>query len=103
MAQAEGKEYKADKETPEPYRFWTDMVNEHSEYWDPPAPDGAGERQKQQFIALILASRARLEQLYASPRSDEQKRQGKGAEFARLRSEYHQLRDGQWHGYRHHY
>lgn len=63
-----------------------------------PAPDGAGERQKQQFIALILASRARLEQLYASPRSDEQKRRGKAAEFARLRSEYRQLRDSQWHG-----
>ena len=63
-----------------------------------PAPDGAGEQQKQQFIALILASRARLEQLYASPRSDEQKRRGKAAEFARLRSEYRQLRDSQWHG-----
>lgn len=63
-----------------------------------PAQDGAGERQKQQFIALILASRARLERLYASPRSAEAKRQGKAAEFARLRGEYRQLRDSQWRG-----
>lgn len=63
-----------------------------------PALDGAGERHKQQFIALILASRARLERLYASPRSDAEKRQGKAAEFARLRGEYRQLRDSQWHG-----
>jgi predicted aminopeptidase len=63
-----------------------------------PAQDDAGERQKQQFIALILASRARLERLYASPRSDVEKRQGKAAEFARLRSEYRQLRDSQWRG-----
>jgi len=44
QAQAEGKEYTAEKEVPEPYRFWTDMVNEHSEYWDPPAPDGQDKR-----------------------------------------------------------
>lgn len=63
-----------------------------------PTLDDAAERQKQQFIALILASRARLEQLYASPRNDAEKRQGKAAEFARLRSEYRQLRDRQWRG-----
>jgi hypothetical protein len=39
QAQAEGKEYKPEKEVPEPYRFWTDMMNDHSEYWDPPAPE----------------------------------------------------------------
>ncbi len=44
QAQAEGKEYTAEKEVPEPYRFWTDMVNEHSEYWDPPSPEGPGKR-----------------------------------------------------------
>jgi len=44
QAQAEGKEYAAEKETLEPFRFWTDMVNEHSEYWDPPSPEGAGKR-----------------------------------------------------------
>jgi predicted aminopeptidase len=63
-----------------------------------PAQDDASERQNQQFIALILASRARLERLYASPRSDAEKRQGKAAEFARLRGEYRRLRDDQWHG-----
>lgn len=44
QSQAEGKEYTPEKEVPEPFRFWTDMVNEHSEYWDPPAPEGAGKR-----------------------------------------------------------
>jgi len=43
-AQAEGKEFTAEKETLEPFRFWTDMVNEHSEYWDPPSPEGDGKR-----------------------------------------------------------
>jgi hypothetical protein len=44
QAQAEGKEYKPEKEVVEPFRFWTDMLNEHSEYWDPPSPEGAGKR-----------------------------------------------------------
>ncbi len=44
QAQAEGKEYVAEKEVVEPYRFWSDMLNEHSEYWDPPSPEGPGKR-----------------------------------------------------------
>jgi hypothetical protein len=44
QAQSEGKEYTPEKEVPEPYRFWTDMINEHSEYWDPPSPEGPGKR-----------------------------------------------------------
>ena len=44
QAQAEGKDYTPEKEVPEPFRAWTDVVNEHSEYWDPPAPEGDGKR-----------------------------------------------------------
>ncbi|AYC30896.1 aminopeptidase [Pseudomonas cavernae] len=60
--------------------------------------DQRGERQREQFTALILASRARLERLYASPVADGRKRAAKAAEFARLRRDYRQLRDGPWQG-----
>ena len=43
-AQASGKEYKPEKEILEPYRFWSQMIDDHSEYWDPPAPEGPGKR-----------------------------------------------------------
>src|SRR4029077_10139038 len=39
QAQAEGKEYKPEKEVVEPYRFWSQEVDDHSEYWDPPSPE----------------------------------------------------------------
>ncbi|UVE17858.1 aminopeptidase [Pseudomonas sp. LS44] len=60
--------------------------------------DGHSERMREQFTALILASRARLEQLYAGPLDAPGKRAGKAAEFARLRAEYRVLRDRDWHG-----
>ncbi|MBB2494335.1 aminopeptidase [Aquipseudomonas ullengensis] len=63
-----------------------------------PEQDERQQRQRQQFTALVLASRARLESLYASPVSDEQKRTGKVAEFERLRRDYRQLRDREWAG-----
>ena len=56
------------------------------------------ERQRRQFTELILASRERLQALYGSTVSDEQKRQGKAAEFSRLRQDYAALRDSQWQG-----
>ena len=62
-----------------------------------PAGDAQG-RQREQFIALVLDSRARLERLYASPLSAEAMRQGKAAEFERLRREYRHLREHQWAG-----
>ncbi|MBC9252950.1 aminopeptidase [Pseudomonas alcaligenes] len=61
-------------------------------------PLADGGHQRRQFTALVLASRARLEALYASPLDDATKRAGKAAEFARLRAEYRQLRDQQWGG-----
>jgi len=54
--------------------------------------------QREQFIQLVLDSRERLQQLYAGQLSDAAKRAAKQAEFARLRDEYRQLRDGQWAG-----
>lgn len=38
-AKAKGQEYKPEKEVLEPYRFWTQMMDDHCEYWDPPAPE----------------------------------------------------------------
>ena len=55
-------------------------------------------RQREQFIQLVLDSRARLEAIYASPRNEPAKRAAKQAEFARLRQAYRQVRDEQWQG-----
>ena len=41
-AKAKGQEYKPEKEVPEPYRFWTQLMDDHCEYWDPPAPEEKG-------------------------------------------------------------
>ncbi|MBK7642887.1 MAG: hypothetical protein IPJ19_07525 [Planctomycetes bacterium] len=38
-AQAQGKEFTPEKPVPEPYRFWSQLVDDHSEYWDPPPPE----------------------------------------------------------------
>jgi predicted aminopeptidase len=63
-----------------------------------PPTGGADVQQRDQFIQLILDTRARLEHLYASPLSIEQMRQRKAAEFEQLRRDYRQLRDNQWAG-----
>ena len=55
-------------------------------------------RQRDQFIRLVLASRERLQAIYAGPLDDAHKRLAKQAEFERLRREYRQVRDGQWGG-----
>ena len=44
-ATAQGKEFKADREVADPYRFWSQLVDDNSEYWDPPPPEGPGKRQ----------------------------------------------------------
>jgi hypothetical protein len=43
-AKARGQEYTPEKEIPEPYRFWSQMMDDHSEYWDPPAPNEPDKR-----------------------------------------------------------
>lgn len=63
-----------------------------------PPPPAHLQRQREQFVALMLASRARLEALYARPLAPEALRAAKQAEFQRLRGEYAALRDGPWQG-----
>ncbi|MBU3058623.1 aminopeptidase [Pseudomonas indica] len=63
----------------------------------PPA-DPAALRQREQFTALVLATREALQRLYASDLPDAEKRQRKAATFERLRQDYRHLRDSQWHG-----
>ncbi|MDA7086736.1 aminopeptidase [Pseudomonas sp. SA3-5] len=55
-------------------------------------------RQHEQFIALVLASRARLKQLYARDLTTDATRVAKQAEFERLRQEYRALREREWGG-----
>jgi predicted aminopeptidase len=50
------------------------------------------EQREQEFIALILDARRRLQQLYARPLTAEEMRAGKAAEFERLRAEYSRRR-----------
>lgn len=55
------------------------------------------QRRDREFIALMLASRARLEQLYATTLPLDQKRARKAQEFERLRQDYATVREG-WGG-----
>lgn len=43
-SKARGQEYTPEKEIVEPYRFWSEMMDDHSEYWDPPAPNEPDKR-----------------------------------------------------------
>lgn len=58
----------------------------------------SNDRQRQQFIELVLASRERLRELYARDMPAETMRAAKQAEFARLRREYRALRQREWGG-----
>lgn len=40
-AKAAGKEFKPENPVVEPYRYWTDLMNEFSDWWDPPSPENA--------------------------------------------------------------
>jgi predicted aminopeptidase len=64
-----------------------------------PAADPHAAQQREQFSALVLASRARLEQLYASDLAADAMRVAKQAEFERLRQEYQALREREWGGH----
>ena len=63
-----------------------------------PAVDPSEAKQREQFSTLVLASRARLEQLYASELPADAMRAAKQAEFERLRQEYRTLREREWGG-----
>lgn len=60
--------------------------------------DATARRRQRQFVALIMASRQRLQDLYAGPLSDQAKREAKAAEFERLREEYDALVAQHWQG-----
>jgi predicted aminopeptidase len=53
---------------------------------------GAWAGQRDAFIRLVLASRERLQAIYAGPLDDAGKRAAKQAEFERLRREYREVR-----------
>jgi predicted aminopeptidase len=63
-----------------------------------PADTDARLKQRDQFIALVLETRSRLEKLYALPLPAEQMRERKTAMFEQFRREYRAMRDNQWAG-----
>lgn len=60
--------------------------------------DPSARLQREQFIGLVLASRERLSELYASDLPAAAMQAGKQAEFARLRSDYQVMRERDWAG-----
>jgi predicted aminopeptidase len=62
-------------------------------------PDPARATRRRQFTELVLATREKLEALYASDLSDAAKQKQKAQTFADLRRDYEHLRDTEWHGY----
>lgn len=60
----------------------------------------AWQRRRDDFLALLQRTRARLEALYGRGGAPEALRPAKAAIFATLRAEYRQLRDGQWNGFK---
>lgn len=65
-----------------------------------PPSDASADRRDDQFTGLVLATRARLEKLYASDLPDAAKLQRKQQEFEHLRADYRHLPDTEWHGSR---
>ncbi|MGH8216304.1 MAG: aminopeptidase [Rhodanobacteraceae bacterium] len=63
-----------------------------------PPPDPSVAERGKQFTELVLATRNKLQALYASGASDAEKRTSKAQAFADLRREYEHLRDTAWHG-----
>jgi len=59
----------------------------------------AYEARRHDFRALTFAARAELAAIYAGPGSDDAKRAGKAAVFARLRADYDTLKRERWGGY----
>jgi predicted aminopeptidase len=56
------------------------------------------EAREREFVALLIAARGRLSELYARGLPDEDARIAKNREFGRLKFEYAQLRE-RWGGY----
>lgn len=64
---------------------------------DPP-PDPKRQERSDQFLALLMDTRSRLETLYAKPLPADEMREAKQAEFAALRDRYAALK-ASWNGY----
>lgn len=56
-------------------------------------------QREHRFIEMVLSARRRLDQLYKSNATEQAKRDGKAAEFTRLRAEYQTLRENEWRDY----
>ncbi len=63
-----------------------------------PPTNETARRRYAEFSQLMLDTRERLAELYASDLSEAAMRAAKTAEFVRLRQAYRHLRDGAWHG-----
>lgn len=63
-----------------------------------PPEDDAEQLRSDQFDALVLAARDRLKEIYASALCADAMRARKHDEIERLRVDYKELRDTQWHG-----
>lgn len=63
-----------------------------------PQRDEQARVRSRQLVELLLETRQRLDQLYASGRSPGEMRALKQAEFATLRQRYRHLRDSRWNG-----
>ena len=57
-------------------------------------------RREAQFVALVIAARRKLGEIYSLPLSPETMREKKAQAFAELRRDYEALRDGPWNGAR---
>jgi predicted aminopeptidase len=63
------------------------------------APEAVSQSsQRDQFIALVMKTRERLQAVYRQPLTSDEMRARKAAEFERLRRDYRQWRDAQWAG-----
>ncbi len=60
------------------------------------ASDPGAAQRRHRFTELVLATRKRLQSIYASDRSDAAKRRLKKQAFATLRTRYRALREGPW-------
>ena len=64
-----------------------------------PAAGSTRSIRAEQFIALMLRLRERLQVIYDGEQPPDAKRSAKAQAIATMREEYHLLRDGEWQGY----
>ncbi len=96
------QEYYVPNDTAFNESFATFVEREGLRQWhadnDLPPPDPTAARRRKQFTELVLATRRKLEALYASDLPDPAKLRRKHRAFDEMRRQYRDLRDSQWHG-----